>query len=73
MGSYYLRSWHMRWFDDHRRDGVDVRDVSDAMVGFGLAGPKSREVLSALTHQDVDVDLPFMGCTTMDVGLIRAG
>ena len=31
-----------------------------------------REVLSALTHQDVDAVLPFMGCTTMDVGLIRA-
>tara|TARA_E500000331_G_scaffold341496_1_gene374002 strand:- start:37 stop:891 length:855 start_codon:yes stop_codon:yes gene_type:complete len=72
MGSYYLRNWHMRWFDDHRTDGVEVRDIADAMVGFGLAGPKSREVLSALTHQDVDTALPFMGCATMDVGLIRA-
>jgi dimethylglycine dehydrogenase len=72
MGSYYLRTWHMRWFDDHPGEGVEVRDIADAMVGFGLAGPKSREVLSALTHQDVDAALPFMGCTTMDVGLIRA-
>jgi dimethylglycine dehydrogenase len=73
MGSYYLRNWHMRWFHDHRTEGVDVRDISDAMVGFGLAGPKSREVLAALTHQDVNGDaLPFMGCATIDVGLIRA-
>ncbi len=73
MGSYYLRNWHMRWFHDHQMEGVDIRDISDAMVGFGLAGPKSREVLAALTHQDVNGDaLPFMGCATIDVGLIRA-
>ena len=73
MGSYYLRNWHMRWFHDHQTEGVDVRDISDAVVGFGLAGPKSREVLAALTHQDVNGDaLPFMGCATIDVGLIRA-
>ena len=73
MGSYYLRNWHMRWFHDHRSEGVEVRDISDATVGFGLAGPKSREVLAALTPQSVDGDtLPFMGCTTLDVGLIRA-
>lgn len=73
MGSYYLRNWHMRWFHDHQTEGVEVRDISDAVVGFGLAGPKSREVLAALTHQDVNSDaLPFMGCATIDVGLIRA-
>jgi dimethylglycine dehydrogenase len=22
MGSYYLRAWHMRWFDDHMAEGV---------------------------------------------------
>ncbi len=72
MGSYYLRQWHMRWFLDHLEDGVDVRDISDATVGFGIAGPRSREVLASLTHQDVSGDaLPFMGCATVDVGLIR--
>ena len=73
MGSYYLRNWHMRWFHDHRSEGVEVRDISDVTVGFGLAGPKSREVLTALTPQSVDGDtLPFMGCATLDEGLIRA-
>jgi dimethylglycine dehydrogenase len=76
MGSYYLRRWHMRWFNDHldrARDGdVTVRDISDAMVGFSLSGPNARKVLEKLTHQDVgDAALPFMGCTEMDVGLIR--
>ncbi|MEM1383008.1 MAG: FAD-dependent oxidoreductase [Pseudomonadota bacterium] len=73
MGSYYLRQWHMRWFADHAQDGVEVRDISDAIVGFSLSGPKSREVLERVTHQDVSAKaLPFMGCTDMDVGLIRA-
>lgn len=72
MGSYYLRRWHMRWFDDHLEDGVSVRDISDATVGFGLAGPRSRELLASVTHQDVsNAAIPFMGCTTVDVGLVR--
>ena len=77
MGSYYLRQWHMRWFEDHfdaALDGdVKVQDISDTIVGFSLSGPNSRHVLAALTHQDVsNKALPFMGCTTMDIGLIRA-
>ncbi len=38
-GSYYLRQWHMRWFADHAREGVRVRDISDEVIGFSLAGP----------------------------------
>ncbi|MEM7238613.1 MAG: glycine cleavage T C-terminal barrel domain-containing protein, partial [Pseudomonadota bacterium] len=73
MGSYYLRTWHMRWFHDYRMDGVEVRDISDGMVGFSLAGPKSRSVLERLTDTDVSHSaLPFMGCQTMDVGMSRA-
>ncbi|MDH3665102.1 MAG: aminomethyltransferase family protein, partial [Alphaproteobacteria bacterium] len=73
MGSYYLRQWHMRWFQGHNDGSVDIRDISDATVGFSLSGPKSRDVLASLTHQDVSHEaLPFMGCMSLDVGLIRA-
>ncbi len=73
MGSYYLRAWHMRWFNDHVEDGVEVRDISDAVVGFSLSGPKSRELLAKVTPSDVSAEaMPFMSCRTMDVGLIRA-
>ncbi len=71
MGSYYLREWHMRWFDDHMEDGVDIRDLSDGIVGFSLSGPNSRKVLEALTDGPIS-DLPFMGCRTFDIGMIRA-
>ncbi|MDJ0629032.1 MAG: FAD-dependent oxidoreductase [Rhodobacter sp.] len=70
MGSYYLRSWHMRWFHDHLEPGVVVRDISDGVVGFSLSGPKSTEVLDRVT--DGPAGLPFMGCAARDVGMIRA-
>lgn len=73
MGSYYLRSWHMRWFNDHMEDGVELQDVSDAVVGFGLSGPKSRDLLEKVVHEDISNDtFRFMQCRTLDVGLIRA-
>ena len=70
MGSYYLRTWHMRWFRDHLDAGVSVRDISDATVGFSLAGPKSREVIERMTDGAVG-ELPFMGCGSFDLGLMR--
>ena len=70
-GSYYLRAWHMRWFDDHMQDGVTVRDIADAVVGFAVAGPKSRAIVQALCDTDIG-GLPFMGCGVFDLGLIRA-
>jgi dimethylglycine dehydrogenase len=72
-GSYYLRGWHMRWFGDHARERVSVRDISDDVIGFSLSGPKSRALLERVTHQDVsNAVLPFMGATILDVGLVRA-
>ena len=73
MGSYYLRAWHLRWFNAHLGDGVTIRDISDDIVGFSLSGPKSREVLARLTDADVSKSgLPFMGCAEIEVGMARA-
>ena len=70
MGSYYLREWHMRWFNDHMDEGVYLRDIADDIVGFSLAGPNSLKVMQKLTEQDIH-SLPFMGCGAFDVGLLR--
>lgn len=73
MGSYYLREWHMRWFNDHLDGNVQVRDIADATCGMSLAGPDARKVLEKLTHQDVSNEaFPIFGCQSVDVGLIRA-
>ncbi|MDE0521108.1 MAG: FAD-dependent oxidoreductase [Boseongicola sp.] len=71
MGSYYLRTWHMRWFKDHLTDGVGIRDLGEEVAGFALSGPNSREVLQAVVHDDIG-DMPFMGCARLDVGLASA-
>ncbi|SDE39859.1 GcvT family protein [Ruegeria marina] len=71
MGSYYLRAWHMRWFNDHLDDGVSVRDLGEEICGFGLVGPKSRAVIEQLAEQDIS-GLKFMGCGDFDIGLVRA-
>jgi len=70
MGSYYLRAWHMRWFNDHMGEGVAVRDLGEEVCGFALIGPKSRAVIETLAEQDIS-ELPFMGCGTFDIGLLR--
>ena len=70
MGSYYLREWHMRWFDDHKDDGVAIRDLGEEMTGFSLSGPNARKVIEAVAQ--TPVDLPFMGCCNADIGMIRA-
>ena len=64
----------MRWFRDHLPDsGAAVRNISDEVTGFAIAGPKSRELLAAVTGQDVSANaFPFMTCRDMDVGLCRA-
>jgi len=71
MGSYYLRAWHMRWFNDHLDDGVSVRDLGEEICGFGLVGPKSRTVIEKLAEQDIS-EMKFMGCGSFDIGLVRA-
>ena len=70
MGSYYLREWHMRWFDDHMIDGVTVKDLGDEMAGFSLSGPNSKAVIEMLTDGPVS-ELPFMGCGDFDIGMLR--
>lgn len=71
MGSYYLRAWHMRWFNDYLDDGVTVRDLGEEVCGFAMIGPNSQKVVSQVAEQDLS-ELPFMGCGQFDIGLIRS-
>jgi len=71
MGSYYLRAWHMRWFNDQMQDGVSVRDLGDDICGFALIGPNSQFVLQKVAEGDV-FKMRFMDCKRLDVGLIQS-
>ncbi|AZO33453.1 MAG: FAD-dependent oxidoreductase [Mesorhizobium sp.] len=73
MGSYYLREFHMRWFEAHIAEGVSVTDISDATSGFLVTGPNARKILERTTHQDISAKtLPFMACGEFDIGMMRA-
>lgn len=73
MGSYYLREWHMRWFQDHLEEGVLVEDISNQVAGIAIVGPQSREIIQSVTDNDISSEsLPFFGLKEIDVGLVRA-
>lgn len=69
MGSYYLRSFHLRWFADHAGEGANVRDISDDWVGFSVQGPPARAVIEQLAGP---LSPLMMGCAQIDIGLTRA-
>ena len=71
MGSYYLRAWHMRWFNDQIQDGVSVRDLGDDICGFALIGPNSPLILQKVAEGDVS-KMRFMDCKRLDIGLIQS-
>ncbi len=60
--SYGAQAYHMRWFLAHLpKTGVAIRNVSKELIGFQIAGPKAREVLSRITEFDVSNEaLPFL-------------
>ncbi|MGI9338501.1 MAG: GcvT family protein [Gammaproteobacteria bacterium] len=74
MGSYYLRHFHLRWFLESARqyDDISVRDISDAVCGMSVAGPRARDILGELCDAGIIADIPFMGCANADIGLVRA-
>ena len=71
MGSYYLRAFHMRWFNEHLIEDVNVKDISDGIVGFTLSGPNARKILNQLTTRNIE-QYKMMSCFEADIGSIKA-
>lgn len=74
VGSYVLQEWHLRWFREHLpKAGVNIGNLSESWLGFSLSGPRSRDILAALTDEDVsNTAVKFLSCQVMDVGLSQA-
>ncbi len=70
MGSYYLRAFHMRWFNQNMAEDVHVEDISDSYAGFSLNGPKTMEILDKIADTDL-TELKMMRCMEADLGLHR--
>ncbi len=73
-GSGIAEDYHRRWFESHLPErGVTLRSRSRDLLGFSIAGPKSRELLSRLTDQDVsNAAFRFMGFRCLDLGMVPA-
>lgn len=74
-GSSAAQVHHQRWFEAHLPDdgSVRVERLGMRLMGLMLAGPRSREVLAALTDHDVSgTALRFMDHRAMDVGGVPA-
>ncbi len=74
-GSSQAQKYHMRWFEQHLpADGsVRIHRYDMGLVGLSIAGPKSRDVLQALTDEDVsNAAFKFMDHRSMDIGNVPA-
>ncbi|MEO0621929.1 MAG: FAD-dependent oxidoreductase [Pseudomonadota bacterium] len=70
-GSGMAEEYYLRWFHDHLpTDGsVSVQALGLSYSGLSIAGPKSRELLSRLTRDDVSNQaFRFMAIREMDLG-----
>ena len=72
--SFGAQNYHLRWFwQQQPAEGVSIKNVSLQRIGFQIAGPKSRELLSRVTRQDVSNQaLPFAAIRKMEIGLCNA-
>ena len=64
--SYGYQTIHQRWFEKHRIDGVQVRNVSDQLTGFQIAGPRARDVLTAALGRDPGMAFLDVRATHLD-------
>jgi dimethylglycine dehydrogenase len=62
MGSGMAERYHKRFFDMvPLPEGTTFESLTEAMCGFNVAGPKSREMLQRLTNASLATeDFPFM-------------
>jgi dimethylglycine dehydrogenase len=74
-GSSQAQKYHMRWFEQHQpTDGsVHIERLDMSLIGLSIAGPKSRDVLQAITDTDVsNTGFKFMDHRAFDVGNVPA-
>ncbi|MEL7091156.1 MAG: FAD-dependent oxidoreductase [Pseudomonadota bacterium] len=68
--SYGAQSYHMRWFEAHAADGVEVVNVSDTLTGFQIAGPNARDVLIKIGVHDIET-MRFLDVAQTHVGAVH--
>lgn len=72
--SYGSQNYHQRWFEQHLpKQGVSLRNISRQRLGFQIAGPDARTLLSRVTGADVsNTSMPFLSVTRLQIGHLEA-
>jgi dimethylglycine dehydrogenase len=72
--SFAAQAFHVRWFDDHLPEaGVELHNISLERIGFQIAGPRSRDLLAAVSGADVSNEaFAFLDVKQMPLGLVEA-
>lgn len=73
-GAGQAETYHMRWFEQQKHDhDVRIESLRSNLVGLAIAGPRSRELLSKLTLDDVTNEaFPFASFRKMEIGTVPA-
>ena len=57
------------WVAKHLPPSVNIRDVTNALAVINICGPRSRDVLQAVTDMDISNSaFPFLAARPLDVG-----
>ncbi|WP_421780255.1 GcvT family protein [Kiloniella litopenaei] len=73
--SFGMQAAHMRWFESNLpSDGsVTIENISTKRIGFQIAGPNARELLSRVAFEDVSAEnFKFLDVKETDIGTCRA-
>ncbi len=73
--SFGMQAAHLRWFEQNLpSDGsVSIENISTKRIGFQIAGPKARELLSRVAFEDVSAEnFKFLDIKKTDIGTCRA-
>lgn len=73
-GSGIAERYHKRFFDRVARpDSVSFESRTEALAGFNVAGPKSRDLLERLTNENLtNASFPFFRSREITISGIRA-
>jgi len=56
VGSGAMQEAHRRWFEQRLGTGVDYQNLSDALHGIALSGPRARDLLARISRDDVSAE-----------------
>ena len=71
--SFGMQAIHMRWFEQNGQDGIIIENISTKRIGFQIAGPNARKVLSACTFDDVSHEaFKFLDAREIQLGRLKA-